>query len=477
MMAEEAVKALTGIQQYPSYIKPLQENLEKSSEAKGEIVGLEKGMEAGRTTAREKARAAAESKFAKSFAEAPQRSELEKVSSDVAAPFIPTRDNAQSLAAIFMLTNIAGFAMGAGGKRNAQAAMSGMNGMLEGYQRGRQDLYRKEKDAFDTNIKQLKIRYDMLDRQLKDALETYKTDKQAGLRDAEIAYAQAGADFYKQYADKFGLAAMYEFHKQAKDNADKMWAEKNREEERARAQAFREQQEKNRAEEKVRAQSFREAQARESNLLRQQGLDIQRQTLEIRRNQALQSAAAKNLKPPAKELLAQNTLRNNLIPKIQEAIPVLDRLNKENKWNTLTALLAVDSRLAEVQFKDDPEALNLILTLAYFRSKEFETAGKALTRKEDQILAPIVRGDLRVYEGVRNAMQVGLGTLQKEQKALEAAVPYIAEVNKVIRGESDDGGTPGKSKYSVGQIIERGNKRYRVTSIADPNNPDVEEVK
>lgn len=232
-MAEEAVKSLTDIQQYPTYIKPYQENLQKSSEARGQITGAKEGMEAERSVAREQARAKVETDFAKKFAEAPQRQELEKVSSEVAAPFVPTRDNAQSLAAIFMLTNIAGFAMGAGGKRNAQAAMSGMNGMLEGYQRGRQDLYRKEKDAFDTNIKQLKTRYDMLDRQLKEALETYKTDKQAGLQQAEIAYAQAGADFYKKYADKFGLAAMYEFHKQAKDNADKMWTETRREEDRA----------------------------------------------------------------------------------------------------------------------------------------------------------------------------------------------------------------------------------------------------
>lgn len=458
-MNGEAAKTLTGMQQYPVYIKPFQEALQQSSEARGELAGLEKGMQTERTAARETARAGVEERFAKQVAEAPQKELLAGVSEKMETPFVPTKETAGDMAQLFALVNIAGFALGAGGKRNSQAALAGMNGMLEGYQKGRMDLYKREKDLFDTNLKQLKMRYDTLDRQLKDALETYKTDKEAGLRQADMAYAQAGASFYKQYADKFGLAAMYEYHKQAKDNADKMWSERTREEERARAQAF------------------REAQARESNLLRQQGLDIQRQTLAIRQTQAEQSAAAKNLKPPAKELLAQNTLRNNLIPKIQEALPVLDRLNKEGKWNTMTALLAVDPRLAEVQFRDDPEALNLVLTLAYFRSKEFETAGKALTRKEDQILAPIVRGDLRVYEGVRNAMNVGLETLKKEQKALEAAVPYIAEVNKVIRGESDDGGTPGKSKYSVGQIIERGNKKYRVTSIADPNNPDIEEVK
>lgn len=373
MMAEEAVKALTGIQQYPSYIKPFQENLEKSSEAKGEIVGLEKGMEAGRTTAREKAKAAAESKFAKSFAEAPQRSELEKVSSDVAAPFIPTRDNAQSLAAIFMLTNIAGFAMGAGGKRNAQAAMSGMNGMLEGYQRGRQDLYRKEKDAFDTNIKQLKIRYDMLDRQLKDALETYKTDKQAGLRDAEIAYAQAGADFYKQYADKFGLAAMYEFHKQAKDNADKMWAERNREEERARAQAFREQQERNRAEEKVRAQKIQEEAARK--------------TAEYRAARLAQGAQGSSLKPGAKvteAYIADNQLKVD-IDDLAGEIRRNPRLTEMLKQYRVEAFLSEEGKVLN-QLVDEqiPSELRSFLTKVRDMRNNYylNISGKAVTGGE-----------------------------------------------------------------------------------------------
>jgi hypothetical protein len=77
------------------------------------------------------------------------------------------------------------------------------------------------------------MRYDTLDNQLKDALNTYKTDKEAGLRKAEMAYAEAGANFYKQYQDKFGLAGMYEFHKQAYDSANKMWTELKREEDRS----------------------------------------------------------------------------------------------------------------------------------------------------------------------------------------------------------------------------------------------------
>jgi hypothetical protein len=231
-MATEAMKDMTGMQQYPGFIQPFQENLQRSAEARGQVAGLERSMEADRSLAKQRGLTQAGEKFAADVAKAPQRKQLEQVSTQMAEPFIPTRDNAQTLGTIFALVNIAGFAMGAGGKRNAVNAMSAMNGMLEGYQQGRQDLYKREKDIFDTNLKQLKNRYDMLDRQLKDAIETYKTDKQAGIQKAELAYAEAGANFYKQYADKYGLAAAYEFHKQAYDNANKMWTEKNREEDR-----------------------------------------------------------------------------------------------------------------------------------------------------------------------------------------------------------------------------------------------------
>lgn len=460
-MNGEAAKSLTGMQQYPGFIKPFQEKLQESSQARGEMAGLEKGMETERAATREEARAGVEQTYADKFAKAPQREQLAAVSEKMEAPFVPTKETAGDMAQLFALVNIAGFALGAGGKRNSQAALSGMNGMLEGYQKGRQDLYKKEKDAFDTNIKQLKMRYDTLDRQLKEALETYKTDKQAGLQKADMAYAQAGADFYKKYADKFGLAAMYEYHKQAYDGANRMFDKKVQEEDRARTQAF------------------RERQAAESASLRRQGLDIQRQMLQLRMDQASKSAESKNLKPPPKEIVAQNQLRNNIIPKLEESLPVLKRLNEENSWNTMTALLAIDPRAAELKFKDDPEALNLILTLAYFRSKEFETAGKALTKKEDQILAPIVRGDLRVYEGIKNAMEQGLKSLKQEQKGLEGTYPFIKEFNRAMRGETEDSGASSStpSKYSIGQIIKRGNKSYRVTGLSDPNNPDVEEVK
>lgn len=276
-MNGEAVKSLTGMQTYPTYIKPFQENVQKAAEARGEIAGLQQEMETSRSAERAKAVAGEEERFAQRMAGAPQRAQLAAVSEKMEAPFVPTKETAGDMAQLFALINIAGFALGAGGKQNAQAAMSGMNGMMEGYQKGRMDLYKKEKDLFDTNIKQLKMRYDTLDRQLKEAIETYKTDKQAGLQKAEMAYIQAGADFMKKHLEKVGLANNYEVFKQAYDNANKVWTEKSREEDRARTQAFREQQ------------------ARTSNEIRMAQLGLQQQGLELRRELAAKGKEGKTM--------------------------------------------------------------------------------------------------------------------------------------------------------------------------------------
>jgi hypothetical protein len=179
----------------------------------------------------------------------------------------------------------------------------------------------------------------------------------------------------------------------------------------------------------------------------------------LAREQALALATAKGQqggKAPAKEIVGQNQLRNTLIPKLQEVVPIMDRLHKEGKWNTLTSLLAIDPRVAEAEFKNDEEALKAIRTFAYFRSKEFETAGKALTRKEDAILSPIYRSDFRVYQGARGAILDGLKTMQQEQVGLENMYPYIKEYNQMLRGEAPQDIDVNKEREQAYEAIQDG---------------------
>lgn len=139
----------------------------------------------------------------------------------MSARFEPSRENLESQAALFSLINVIGFAIGSGGKQNAQQAMSAMNGMLEGHQKGREDVFKQEKIKFDENLKALQQKANFLETELRHSLEEFTRDKRASDERADAVYAQTGADFMKTYAEKNGLVAAYERAKEIRRAADK----------------------------------------------------------------------------------------------------------------------------------------------------------------------------------------------------------------------------------------------------------------
>jgi hypothetical protein len=137
------------------------------------------------------------------------------------ASFEPSKENLESQVALFSLINVIGFAIGSGGKQNAQQAMSAMNGMLEGHQKGREDVFKQEKVKFDSNFKALQSKATFLENELRHSLEEFTRDKRAADERAAAAFAEAGADFMKTYAEKNGLVAAYERAKEIRKAADK----------------------------------------------------------------------------------------------------------------------------------------------------------------------------------------------------------------------------------------------------------------
>jgi hypothetical protein len=341
--------------------------------------------------------------------------------------FVPTKETTQDLAGIFSLMSIVGMVVGKG---NAQLAMSSMNGMLEGYQKGRADLYKKELTQFDKNFKAMQSKVLTLEKELSEAMELKKLDREKGDLAITMALAKGESQLLGAMRNRLGDVAVLNAVKDTKNTLNTLVSLNNDLQDKANARA--------------------DAAERERRA------DIR---AKLARDQALALAAAKGQqggKAPAKEIVNQNQLRNTLIPKLQEVIPIMDRLHKEGKWNTLTALLAIDPRAAELEFKNDEEALKAIRTFAYFRSKEFETAGKALTRKEDAILAPIYRSDFRVYQGARGAILDGLKTMQQEQAGLEGMYPYIKQYNQILRGETPQEIDINKERELAYEAIQQG---------------------
>jgi hypothetical protein len=142
-------------------------------------------------------------------------------------------------------------------------------------------------------------------------------------------------------------------------------------------------------------------------------------------------------KPPPKEVQQAVQFRNSLIPELEKTLPVLERINKQGDWAKFTGLIGVEPRAAEYAFRNDPEAQKAIRTLAKFRTAEFETAGKALTKTENRILAPLYQSGFREYNALKGAIEDGLEVMGAQKIAFENQYPQLARQETSSEGIID----------------------------------------
>lgn len=216
---------------------PFAQNVLKASKAKGEVEAAEKQEKAYGQQELAKAEATTTEQFAKEREPKELKEKYEKTVDELGKPFIPTQQTAGDLGTIFAMTNILGFLIGGGAKGSAQAALSAQNGMLEGYQKGQQDIYKKQKDIFDENQKALSKAVEGLRDELKRAADTASVNKELGLAQARQAIANHQAKQMGEYLDKMGVAATYELSEKAWQINEKLKAEKRAEEDRAERRA------------------------------------------------------------------------------------------------------------------------------------------------------------------------------------------------------------------------------------------------
>jgi hypothetical protein len=238
-MATATLKSITGV---TDPIKELTSKAEeagrKEEEARSAVQKLELGKaesEAKRTAEQAAAKVAGtEEAMARQTArETPikeQKSEIDNALMN--EHFKPSKENLQDQAALFSLINVIGFAIGAGGKQNSMQAMHAMNGMLEGHQKGRGDLFKEEQVKFEKNFKALQQKANFLESELRHSLEEFTRDKRAADERAAAAFASSGADFMKQYAEKYGLVEAHKRAVEVKRSADKAVADYQKEQQR-----------------------------------------------------------------------------------------------------------------------------------------------------------------------------------------------------------------------------------------------------
>lgn len=253
-----------------------------------------KRLESERNVAREEEKARLRQEEATSLQNAPQREELRMARDELKnAAFVPSKANAQDMATMFSLIGLIGMTIGGGGKVSAFNAMGAMNGMLEGYQKGRLDLYKKEKDVFEKNIKLMQNKVAILQSELQEAAETFKTNRELGEQQAEIAFAKADAPILEQMAKKQGIMRTLENVNATAKDMQTLVGLKNKEEDTKYKMAV----DERNFQEQVRARKAQE--------------DIRREMAAARREAKNQS----NLKPSAKiqeGYIADNQLKTDL---------------------------------------------------------------------------------------------------------------------------------------------------------------------
>ena len=300
-----------------------------------------------------------------------------------------------------------------GGKQSALGAIQSMTGMMQGYSKGRADEFKRSQIEFDKQFKIMQSKIEKADKQFQQALSLMPYNTVEAQKVADSAIAELNSDVVTAKYKQQGLVPTKELL----------------------GQAFK----------------ASEDAANRAN------------QLAIAQMRTPKDAAGIRKQLP-KEVVQANDLRTTLIPKLKEALPIIDRLQKEGKWEEFTVSLGLEPRLAELNFKDDPEAIKLIRTVSLFRSKEFETGGKNLTKMENKILAPLYTADFRAYEGYRSAVADGILEMEKSQRGYENAYPALKLLNEaesekpapVISSKQQYDALPSNTEYY--EIDEQGNR-------------------
>jgi hypothetical protein len=189
--------------------------LPKITEAKGAV---EEAKQAQKVTG-----LAGEEQAVKQFAteeKSAQDAYQAKIEKEPLPAFIPSKENAKDIAGLFSMVSVMGALLGGTGKLNSMQALNAMNGMLEGHQKGRADLYKKQATEFDKAFKGMLQKHSEFRKEMEDAIRLAATNKEAGVAAARLAAAKAGSPVVKKMLDQDRLVDAYNLVDQSQTLAE-----------------------------------------------------------------------------------------------------------------------------------------------------------------------------------------------------------------------------------------------------------------
>lgn len=157
-----------------------------------------------------------EADASRGFAESQRRSaqELERRLQPI-PEFVATRETAGDIGSLASLLMVAGAALGGKGKQGALMAVQSMTGMLAGYRQGRQDLYQRERQNFETGLRQVQAQNTQLQEAFTRAQRLAQTDMEAARQQFQVEAVRLGATLPNISAERAGLAQGQQILQQA----------------------------------------------------------------------------------------------------------------------------------------------------------------------------------------------------------------------------------------------------------------------
>jgi hypothetical protein len=344
---------------------------------------------------------AAQEKFGKE--EAAARGAYEgKLEAEPLPAFIPTKDTVQDIAGLFSVIGVIGMLVGGGGKMAGQRAMGAMNGMMEGYRKGRSDLYKQQRNEFDANFKTMLQKHQEFRKEMDDAVKLASTNKEAGMAAAELAASKAGSDIVKAQLRRGDLMGAYKLVDESEKGAVHAFdtVAKQRE---------------NEAKEIAAAQRHKEDMAQRERQ--------HRESLAAQAARAELKAGAGGSMPKDAKTKDEHRFRHSAIENVKDVLedikdPEIRRLiGPENQYMPDVILNLQDKYPALAQ------------KLARFQSQEFQIGGKNLTQSEQKILNPIYGWRNLTAKALEDNLNEASRAMFREQKYLEGMYPGLGQIN------------------------------------------------
>ena len=320
--------------------------------------------------------------------------------------FQPTQETGVSIAELGGMLATLGVMLGTGAKGNAIAAVGALRGAMDGWNKGRKDLWQKEMKTFETEVNKMKTHNEQLNKYTQQYLQLYPTRRLEAMQNAEAAIRIAGSN------------SIFAHTIRTKKAQDVITDLNNL----------------NDATQKTFVQILKV----QNDLQRQQDTQNQRNIANKLAERRIEAAEKKANKKPtdkseSKNLPKDKETNNEHRFRFTALANITDVLNDLKKPEIRKLIGPTNKFTPDIFLNLQTNYPALAQKLARFQSEEFKLGGKNLTVSEQKILNPIYGWRDLTANALESNLTEAKRYLSREQGILEERYPGLAKLTPIYQ--------------------------------------------